>query len=358
MPAKSGILKIKILEELRDTIINLETVNPIEFFGVNNGKLDILKKKFPLLKILSRGTQLKLSGSPEQVENAKEKIELIVQYLERNGHMSENYFEQILGGDDAETVDHFIDRNPNDILVFGPNGKTVRARTVNQKRLVQVAEKNDVVFAIGPAGTGKTYTAVALAVRALKNKLVKKIILTRPAVEAGESLGFLPGDLKEKIDPYLRPLYDALDDMIPADKLGYYMSTRVIEIAPLAYMRGRTLDNCFIILDEAQNATDLQIKMFLTRIGGNAKAIITGDLTQVDLPRNQRSGLAKASRILRNIDGIGYIELDEEDVVRHRLVKAILKAYDKENQREMAIEEQEKKERKERREYFRDRERD
>ncbi|THU40414.1 PhoH family protein [Niastella caeni] len=316
---------------MTETIISLETVNPIEFFGVNNGKLDILKKKFPLLKILSRGTQIKLSGSPEQVESAKEKIELIVQYLERNGHMSENYFEQILGGDDAETVDNFIDRNPNDILVFGPNGKTVRARTINQKRLVQVAEKNDIVFAIGPAGTGKTYTAVALAVRALKNKMVKKIILTRPAVEAGESLGFLPGDLKEKIDPYLRPLYDALDDMIPADKLGYYMSTRVIEIAPLAYMRGRTLDNAFIILDEAQNATDLQIKMFLTRIGSNAKAIITGDLTQIDLPKNQRSGLDKAVRILRNIDGIAHIELDEEDVVRHRLVKAIIKAYDREH---------------------------
>jgi phosphate starvation-inducible PhoH-like protein len=298
---------------------------------VNNQKLDILKKKFPLLKILSRGTQIKLSGSPEQVESAKEKIDLIVQYLERNGHMSENYFEQILGGDDAETVDNFIDRNPNDILVFGPNGKTVRARTVNQKRLVQVAEKNDIVFAIGPAGTGKTYTAVALAVRALKNKMVKKIILTRPAVEAGESLGFLPGDLKEKIDPYLRPLYDALDDMIPADKLGYYMSTRVIEIAPLAYMRGRTLDNAFIILDEAQNSTDLQLKMFLTRIGANAKAIITGDLTQIDLPKNQRSGLEKAARILRNIDGIAQIELDEEDVVRHRLVKAIIKAYDRDN---------------------------
>jgi phosphate starvation-inducible protein PhoH and related proteins len=314
---------------LTETIINLETVNPIEFFGVNNGKLDILKKKFPLLKILSRGTQIKLSGSPEQIESAKEKIDLLVQYLERNGHVSENYFEQILGGDDAETVDHFVDRNPNDILVFGPNGKTVRARTVNQKRLVATTDKNDVVFAIGPAGTGKTYTAVALAVRALKNKMVKKIILTRPAVEAGENLGFLPGDLKEKIDPYLRPLYDALDDMIPADKLGYYMSTRTIEIAPLAYMRGRTLDNAFIILDEAQNATDLQIKMFLTRIGANAKAIITGDLTQIDLPKNQKSGLAKALYILKNIDGISHIELDEEDVVRHRLVKAIIRAYER-----------------------------
>ncbi|HLP35319.1 PhoH family protein [Lacibacter sp. H375] len=316
---------------MTETIINLETVNPIEFFGVNNGKLDILKKKFPLLKILSRGTQIKLSGSPEQVDQAKEKIDLLIAYLERNGQLSENYLEQILGGDDQETVDAFVERNPSEVLVFGPNGKTVRARTQNQKRMVGAIDKNDIVFAIGPAGTGKTYTAVALAVRALKNKLVKKIILTRPAVEAGESLGFLPGDLKEKIDPYLRPLYDALDDMIPADKLGYYMSTRVIEIAPLAYMRGRTLDNAFIILDEAQNTTDLQLKMFLTRIGANAKAIITGDMTQVDLPKNQRSGLEKGIRILKNIDGISHIELDEEDVVRHRLVKAIIRAYDKDH---------------------------
>jgi phosphate starvation-inducible PhoH-like protein len=319
---------------LTETIINLETVNPIEFFGVNNGKLDILKKKFPLLKILSRGTQIKLSGSPEQVELAKEKIDLLVSYLERNGQLSDNYFEQILGGDDQKSIDNFVERNPSDVLVFGPNGKTVRARTQNQKRMVSAIDKNDIMFAIGPAGTGKTYTAVALAVRALKNKLVKKIILTRPAVEAGESLGFLPGDLKEKIDPYLRPLYDALDDMIPADKLGYYMSTRVIEIAPLAYMRGRTLDHAFIILDEAQNTTDLQLKMFLTRIGANAKAIITGDLTQVDLPKNQRSGLVKGINILKNIDGISHIELDEEDVVRHRLVKAIIRAYDKDHQME------------------------
>jgi phosphate starvation-inducible PhoH-like protein len=271
-----------------------------------------------------------LSGALEQIEQAKEKIDMLVQYLQRNGNVSHNYFEQILGGDDAESVDNFVDKHPNDVLVFGPNGKSVRARTQNQKKMVASAEKNDIIFAIGPAGTGKTYTAVALAVRALKNKMVKKIILTRPAVEAGESLGFLPGDLKEKIDPYLRPLYDALDNMIPADKLGYYMTTRVIEIAPLAYMRGRTLDNAFIILDEAQNTTDLQIKMFLTRIGSNAKAIITGDLSKIDLPKNQKSGLDKATRILKNIDGIAHIELDEEDVVRHRLVKAIIRAYDKE----------------------------
>ncbi|MBS1729965.1 MAG: PhoH family protein [Bacteroidetes bacterium] len=319
---------------MTETIINLENVNPIEFFGVNNKKLEVLKKSFPLLKILSRGTQIKLSGAPEQINVAKEKIELILHYMERNGNLSENYFEKIIGGDDAEVVDHFIENNAADVLVFGPHGKTVRARTVNQKQMVQATEKNDILFAIGPAGTGKTYTAVALAVRALKNKVVKKIILTRPAVEAGENLGFLPGDLKEKIDPYLRPLYDALDDMIPADKLGYYMSTRIIEIAPLAYMRGRTLDHAFIILDEAQNANDLQLKMFLTRIGPHAKAIITGDPTQIDLPRNQKSGLEKAIRILKNIHGIAHVELDEEDVVRHKLVKAIIKAYEKEYDKE------------------------
>lgn len=320
---------------MTDTIINLESVNPIEFFGVNNGKLDILKKKFPLVKILSRGTQIKLSGAPDQIGDARDKINLAVQYLEKHGQMSENYFEQILGGDDEKVIDNFVERNPVDVLVFGPHGKTVRARTSNQKKLVEAVDKNDIVFAIGPAGTGKTYTAVALAVRALKNKQVKKIILTRPAVEAGENLGFLPGDLKEKIDPYLRPLYDALDDMIPADKLGYYMTTRTIEIAPLAYMRGRTLDNAFIILDEAQNATDLQLKMFLTRIGANAKAIINGDISQIDLPPKVKSGLEKSVRILGNIEGIGKIVLNEEDVVRHKLVKAIIKAYDKEHLREL-----------------------
>jgi phosphate starvation-inducible PhoH-like protein len=316
---------------LTEAIIHLENINPIEFFGVNNGKLDILKKKFPLLKILSRGTQLKLSGAPEEIEHARGKIDQVVKYLERNGHLSANYFEQILN--DEKTED-FQGPGENDVLLYGPNGRVVRARTGNQKKLVSLAAENDIVVAIGPAGTGKTYTAVALAVRALKNKAVKKIILTRPAVEAGESLGFLPGDLKEKIDPYLRPLYDALDDMIPADKLNYYMATRVIEIAPLAYMRGRTLDNSFIILDEAQNATDLQLKMFLTRIGASAKAIITGDVTQVDLPQNQRSGLVRAIRLLKHIPGIGHLELNEEDVVRHRLVKAIIKAYDKEKSAE------------------------
>ena len=320
---------------MTEAIINLETVNPIEFFGVNNSKFDILKRKFPLLKILSRGTQIKLSGQADEVANAQGRITQLIKYLERNGHLSENYFSEILGEEDGESPAVAVeDPANNDILVFGPNGKVIRAKTQNQKLMATASEKNDIIFAIGPAGTGKTYTAVALAVRALKNKAVRKIILTRPAVEAGESLGFLPGDLKEKIDPYLRPLYDALDDMIPSDKLNYYMANRIIEIAPLAYMRGRTLDNSFIILDEAQNATDLQLKMFLTRIGPSAKAIITGDLTQIDLPKNQKSGLIKATKILRNIEGIAFIQLDEADVVRHRLVKHIIRAYDTEQTHE------------------------
>ncbi|MBS1771862.1 MAG: PhoH family protein [Bacteroidetes bacterium] len=324
---------------MTEAIINLDTVNPIEFFGVNNSKFDILKRKFPLLKILSRGTQIKLSGQATEVANAQGRIGQLIKYLERNGHLSENYFAEILGDDEiADTSTE--DSVNNDILVFGPNGKVIRAKTQNQKLMATVSDKNDIIFAVGPAGTGKTYTAVALAVRALKNKAVRKIILTRPAVEAGESLGFLPGDLKEKIDPYLRPLYDALDDMIPSDKLNYYMANRIIEIAPLAYMRGRTLDNAFIILDEAQNSTDLQLKMFLTRIGANAKAIITGDLTQVDLPKNQKSGLLKATRILQGIEGIAHIKLDEADVVRHRLVKHIIRAYDTEQEREEQKEEE------------------
>ncbi len=319
---------------MTEQIINLETINPIEFFGVNNNKFDTLKKKFPLLKILSRGSLIKISGKPEDVSIASERIRLIIQYLERNGHMSENYFSQLLGDEDGNLNEKITDETGNDVIVFGHNGKIIKAKTRNQKLLVSCSDKNDIMFAVGPAGTGKTYTAVALAVRALKNKTVRKIILTRPAVEAGESLGFLPGDLKEKIDPYLRPLYDALDDMLPPDKLNYYMTNRIIEVAPLAYMRGRTLDNAFIILDEAQNTTDLQIKMFLTRIGPSAKAIITGDMSQIDLPKNQQSGLGRAIRLLRNINGIAHIELDGEDVVRHRLVKAIIKAYDTDNQAE------------------------
>ncbi len=329
-----------------EIIINLDSVNPIEFFGVNNAKFDILKKRYPTLKILGRGTQVKIAGHPNEVMVAQTKINQIIQFLERNGHLSENYFSKIIGEEEGESVKE--DLANNDILVFGPNGKVIRAKTANQKLMAAASEKNDILFAIGPAGTGKTYTAVALAVRALKNKTVRKIILTRPAVEAGENLGFLPGDLKEKIDPYLRPLYDALDDMIPTDKLNYYMTNRIIEIAPLAYMRGRTLDNAFIILDEAQNTTDLQLKMFLTRIGPSAKAVITGDLSQVDLPKNQRSGLIRSSKILQNIEGIAFIHLDEADVVRHRLVKHIIRAYDKAQAQEDEQKARDKKEQQER----------
>ena len=312
---------------LTETVINLDSINPIEFFGVNNGKLDLLKKRFPLLKILSRGKQIKLSGAQEQLTQAKEKIEMLIQYLERNGNVSHNYFEQILGGDDAEVVDNFVEKNPQDVLVFGPNGKSVRARTLNQKKMVSLAEKNDVIFAIGPAGTGKTYTAVALAVKALKEKEVRRIILTRPAVESGENLGFLPGDLKEKLDPYMQPLYDALRDMIPFEKLESHIEKGVIQIAPLAFMRGRTLDNAFVILDEAQNTTHNQMKMFLTRMGKSAKFIITGDPGQIDLPRKQVSGLKESLLALKNIDGIAQVYLDDKDVVRHRLVKRIITAY-------------------------------
>ena len=325
---------------MTEVILNVEHINPLEFFGINNSKFEILKKQFPLLKILSRGSQIKLSGQAEQVNNVESKLQLIINYLEKNGHISDAYFSRIIGEDDL-MEDHAEPIN-NDVLVFGPNGKTIRAKTANQKLMVQSIDKNDILFAIGPAGSGKTYTAVALAVRALKNKTVRKIILTRPAVEAGESLVFLPVDLKEKIDPYLRPLYDALDDMLPPDKLNYYMTNRIIEVAPLAYMRGRTLDNAYIILDEAQNTTDLQIKMFLTRIGPSAKAIITGDMTQIDLPKNQQSGLGRAIRLLRNIHGIAHIELDGEDVVRHRLVKEIIKAYEKENNAENERDEKKK----------------
>lgn len=332
---------------MTEAIINLGHIDPLEFLGVNNNKLALIKKRFPLLKILSRGSQLKLSGKPEEVAEAKAKIQLIIDFIEAKGHLSNNYFMRILGSEDGYDGEKEIKSiaEGKDIIVFANNGKAIRARTPNQRTLVELSDKNDICFAIGPAGTGKTYTAVALAVRALKNRTVNKIILTRPAVEAGESLGFLPGDLKEKVDPYLRPLYDALDDMIPVDKLNYFMTNRIIEIAPLAYMRGRTLDNAFIILDEAQNATDLQLKMFLTRIGQSAKAIITGDLSQVDLPKHQKSGLGKAINILKDIPGIGYIKLDATDVLRHPLVAKIINAYTKEEEREELLAEKSKKER-------------
>ncbi|HNF49513.1 MAG TPA: PhoH family protein [Chitinophagales bacterium] len=311
---------------MSELIIKLETVDPVEFFGFNNNKLKILKREFSRLNINARGNKLMVAGNAEELEAFNEKINQLVDYMERYGKISEQHMEEILAGRNPYETE--FPSFKDNVLVHGNNGLLVKARTANQQKMVDLSEGNDILFAIGPAGTGKTYTAVALAVRALKNKWVKKIILTRPAVEAGESLGFLPGDLKEKIDPYLRPLYDALDDMIPPDKLAYFMQNRVIEVAPLAYMRGRTLDNAFMILDEAQNATQLQLKMFLTRIGPSAKCIITGDLSQIDLPKNQHSGLKHTMRILDNIDGIGIIRLSEEDVVRHRLVKAIIRAFD------------------------------
>ena len=315
---------------MNEKIISLPDINPVEIYGVNDETLDKIRSYYPKLRIVARGLELKVQGEEADILLFEQKFAILISQQQRYGSLSEQLVKKLMDTENDLPELPPDQQSSSDVIVFGNSGLIIKARTPNQRKIVQASYDNDMVFAIGPAGTGKTYTAVALAVRALKNKMVKKIILTRPAVEAGESLGFLPGDLKEKIDPYLRPLYDALDDMIPADKLGYYMSTRVIEIAPLAYMRGRTLDHAYIILDEAQNTTDLQIKMFLTRIGSNAKAIITGDLSQIDLPKNQKSGLEKAARILKNIDGIAHIALDEEDVVRHRLVKAIIRAYDKE----------------------------
>ncbi len=306
--------------------IDLNHINPVDFFGVNNANIDQLRKAFPRLKIASRGNKLKISGSESDIEQLNDTINAMLHLLEKYGRISSKNLDNILLGilPPAEELS-----DSDDVIVFGSRGNVIKAKTPNQHEMVKKALENDILFAIGPAGTGKTYTAVALAVRALKNRLVKKIVLTRPAVEAGENLGFLPGDLKEKVDPYLRPLYDALDDMFPIDRLNYYMQNRVIEVAPLAFMRGRTLDNSFIILDEAQNTTESQIKMFLTRLGPSAKAIITGDLTQVDLPRSQRSGLVKAINILQDVDGIAVVKLDERDVIRHRLVRKIIAAFEK-----------------------------
>ncbi len=316
-----------------EVTIPLDGIRPIDFYGIHNSRLGIIKKTFPYLNISARGSEMKVRGNEKDIEEFQERIEGVITHLEKYGNISDANLQSLLfGSKAADLVD--IPELPDDVIVHGPNGLFIKARTPNQKKMVQLMqENNDILFAIGPAGTGKTYTAVALAVRALKDKIVKRIILTRPAVEAGENLGFLPGDLKEKIDPYLRPLYDALDDMIPIEKLSLYMQNRIIEIAPLAFMRGRTLDNAFIILDEAQNSTDAQLKMFLTRIGPTAKCIITGDLTQIDLPRNQSSGLFTGLRILKDVDGIGTVFLNENDVVRHRLVKQIIKAYDREKSR-------------------------
>jgi phosphate starvation-inducible PhoH-like protein len=306
--------------------MHLETVDPIDFFGVNNDKFNLLKKAFPHLKIAARGQSVKVSGDEKDIIRFKQKVSGLIDHLEQHKSISISDFEEILF---ASATEKKIEEPEvkGEIIVHGQNGLVVRAKTANQKRLVEKVLKNDIVFAIGPAGTGKTYTAVAMAVKALKEKQVKRIILTRPAVEAGENLGFLPGDLKEKIDPYLRPLYDALDDMIHPEKLNYMLQNRIIEIAPLAFMRGRTLDNAFIILDEAQNTTVPQLKMFLTRIGPSAKAIVTGDMTQIDLPQHQKSGLRVALNILENIKGIAILYLTEHDVVRHKLVKKIIKAY-------------------------------
>ncbi len=324
---------------LAETKLTIEGVNLVEFFGVNNAKFDIIRRAFPKLKIINRGNTINAIGDDEQVKLLEEKVQAIQEFLFRFGSASIINIEEILAGTAPTNVPT---EHNKDIILYSPYGSAIKARTPNQKRMVHQIEDNDIVFAIGPAGTGKTYTAVALAVRALKNKLIKKIVLTRPAVEAGENLGFLPGDLKDKVDPYLRPLYDALDDMIPIPKLNEYMANRVIEIAPLAFMRGRTIDNAFIILDEAQNATNLQLKMFLTRLGPSAKCIVTGDLTQIDLPKNQKSGLDKALRILEGIKGIATVYLNEEDVIRHRLVKKIIKAYEKSEEHEKTLRERRK----------------
>ncbi len=314
---------------MTEITILIEGIDPLDFFGVNNSKFNLLKKYFPTLRMVSRGNSIKAEGIEEDLQVFKGKVDSMVLHTERYGKLTEDAMEKIILGEVSKVESA---KDLSQVLVYGNNGTVVRARTANQRQMVIESEKNDILFAIGPAGTGKTYTAVALAVRALKEKLVKKIILTRPAVEAGENLGFLPGDLKEKIDPYLRPLYDALDDMIPPDKLAYFMQNRTIEVAPLAFMRGRTLDHSFILLDEAQNATSPQLKMFLTRIGPNSKTIITGDPTQIDLPKSQQSGLDTALRILANVEGINTIRLQESDVVRHRLVKEIIRAYDKLNE--------------------------
>lgn len=311
-----------------EIVLNIEGVDLADFHGAKNVNLMLLKKSFPGVQITSRGNKVMLSGEKKPTQKAKSRIEQMVRLLKDQKELTPQVVQDLLLGEDP--YEHrYSERTNKNIILYGRTGKPIKAKTKNQKKLVELTYNNDVVFAIGPAGTGKTYTAVAMAVRALKNKLVKKIILTRPAVEAGESLGFLPGDMKEKVDPYLRPLYDALDDMIPMEKLKFFMEQRVIEVAPLAFMRGRTLDNAYIILDEAQNCTTTQIKMFLTRLGPNAKCIVTGDMSQVDLPGRMPSGLPLAIRLLNGLEGIGVIELGAEDVVRHRLVKQVIRAYDK-----------------------------
>ena len=308
-----------------EKIISLDELDYARFWGLNDKMLDFVRLLFPKLKIIVRGEMLKVIGNQDDIDFFESKLNSMITYFQKFGRINENAIMQIMesGGNSPEA------EQSDEVLVHGRNGLLIKARTPNQQRLVEAIKENDMVFAIGPAGTGKTYTAVALAVRALKNKNVRRIILTRPAVEAGENLGFLPGDMREKLDPYLQPLYDALRDMIPQQKLLSYWEDNTIEIAPLAFMRGRTLDNAFVILDEAQNATPSQLKMFLTRMGRNAKFVITGDITQIDLPRNQQSGLVQATTILKDIKGISVIQLDNSDVVRHRLVTRIIEAYDR-----------------------------
>ncbi len=305
--------------------ILIEGVDPRELYGAQNVYLEQIESLYPALKIVARGSSLKVLGSEAETQRFAKRMDSLVAYYLKYGHVSSQVIDQCFSGgivpDDAPA--------DKDVIVYGNNGNIVRARTVNQQRLVKLYDRNDLLFAVGPAGSGKTYTAIALAVRALKEKQVRRIILTRPAVEAGEKLGFLPGDMKEKLDPYLQPLYDALNDMIPPVKLQKFLEDGTVQIAPLAYMRGRTLDNAFVILDEAQNTTLSQIKMFLTRMGRNARFIVTGDVTQIDLPRRSDSGLVRTMEILRSVPGIGIVEFDKRDIVRHPLVKHIVEAFDK-----------------------------
>jgi phosphate starvation-inducible PhoH-like protein len=308
-----------------EKICTLEGINPVDFFGVNNVYLQILKRYYPKLKIVSRGNDLTLIGDDEVIALFERKLNQLMEYYHRYNTLNENIIEQILLEDPSlKPV-----TQGDEVLVHGNNGSKIKAKTINQQKLVAEANKHAMVFAVGPAGTGKTYTAIALAVRALKAKEVKRIVLTRPAVEAGENLGFLPGDMKDKLDPYMMPLYDALRDMIPPEKLIQMMEFGIIEIAPLAFMRGRTLDNAFVILDEAQNATVMQMKMFLTRMGQTAQFIVTGDMSQIDLPSKQRSGLSYALDALKGVEDIGVVRLNQNDVIRHPLVKKIIEAFEK-----------------------------
>lgn len=307
--------------------IFIEDIPLIELYGINDSRMEIIKEYFPGLKIVARGDSLRISGSRESIESFSKKLMRILEHYRKYSVLNDADVERIMQASDKQEATSNETVGENHIIVYGNNGLVVKARTINQQKMVEASFKNDLVFAVGPAGTGKTYTAVALAVRALKNKEVRKIILTRPAVEAGESLGFLPGDLKEKLDPYLQPLYDALYDMLPPEKLETYLENKIIEVAPLAFMRGRTLNNAFVILDESQNTTENQMKMFLTRMGASAKFIVTGDTTQIDLPFKQPSGLIHAIQIFEKVPGIEIIFLDASDVVRHKLVRKILSIY-------------------------------